>query len=67
MDNAARAAFLAVDSHDVGPVVTGDADLAAWAVRHGYRVRVADQDGGTIYEIWPGDAGGVSGPDEASR
>lgn len=65
MDNAAQAACFALDSHDVDPVVTGDGDLADWAARHGYQVRAVDQNGATIYEIRPGDAGAVSGPDEA--
>jgi hypothetical protein len=62
MDSGTRAAFTAVDTGDVDLILTGDEDLADWAERRGYRVRAADQDGATVYEIWPGDAGPEQGP-----
>jgi hypothetical protein len=63
MDDAARAARAAVDGHGVDPVVTGDSDLADWAKRHGYQVRVVDRDEATIYEIRPADVDAVSDPE----
>jgi hypothetical protein len=62
MDSGTRAAFTAVDTGEVDLILTGDENLADWAERHGYRVRAADQDGVTVYEIWPGE----TGPDHAA-
>jgi len=62
MDGGTRAAFTAVDTGEVDLILTADENLADWAERHGYRVRAADQDGATVYEIWPGDTGPDHGP-----
>ena len=49
------ATFDALETRDAGAIVTIDADIADWARRHGYRVRTADRNGSTIYEIGPSD------------
>ena len=53
----ALAAFTAIDAGDADLFVTGSAGIGRWADQRGYVVRTAQQNGLTIYEIWPGDAG----------
>jgi hypothetical protein len=51
------ATFRGLDRGEPGMIVTTDADIADWADRHGYVVRTARHQSGTVYEISPGDDG----------
>ena len=57
MDSKLAAALTELDAGRVELVITGDESAADWAEQNGYRVVAAVDDGGTIYEIWPGDCG----------
>ncbi len=49
--------FSALDRGEDGMAVTVDPGIADWAERHGYIVRVANHQGGAVYDVSAGDDG----------